>query len=151
MWLGPVILLFVAGHHLTAWYALSQVNYIEHYGLLREKRENGRYAPCAPRHSWNTNHRFSNLVQFHLQRHSDHHANPQRPYQALRSHDDLPSLPSGYPACMVMANIPPLWFSVMDPRVMAWAGGDLDKVNLDPRADSRLRAKWAGPHHGAEG
>lgn len=130
-WLGWVVLPFILAHHFFSWYGLTQVNYIEHYGLLRQKRENGRYEKCQPRHSWNSNHRISNLLSLHLQRHSDHHANPMRPYQALRDFDDVPSLPSGYPGCLVLAAIPPLWFKVMDPKVMEWAGGDMAKVNTN--------------------
>ncbi len=136
---GWAVLPFVVAHHFIGWYGLTQANYIEHYGLLRQKRANGRYVPVEPRHSWNTNHIFSNLITFHLQRHSDHHANPQRPYQALRDFADLPRLPSGYPGMFLLAAIPPLWFKVMDPKVMAWAGGDLSKVNADPRAARKLR------------
>ncbi len=124
---------FIVAHHVFGWYALTQTNYIEHYGLLRQKRANGRYEPVEPRHSWNTNHIFSNLLTFHLQRHSDHHANPMRPYQSLRDFRDLPRLPSGYPGMFGLAAIPPLWFRVMDPKVRAWAGGDFSKINLDPR------------------
>jgi alkane 1-monooxygenase len=29
------------------------INYVEHYGLKREKDENGIYAPVTIRHSWN--------------------------------------------------------------------------------------------------
>ncbi len=68
-------------------------------------------------------------MTLHLQRHSDHHANPLRPYQALRNFDDLPRLPSGYPGCFILAAIPPLWFRVMNPKVLEWAGGDMKKVN----------------------
>jgi alkane 1-monooxygenase len=99
---------FILGHHLVGWYALTQANYVEHYGLAREKGPNGRYKPVEPRHSWNTNHIISNLMTFHLQRHSDHHANPLRPYQSLRNYDDLPRLPSGYPGMYVLAAIPAL-------------------------------------------
>jgi len=129
---GWILLPFILAHHFIGWYALTQANYVEHYGLLRQKRANGRYEPVAPRHSWNTNHIFSNLLTFHLQRHSDHHANPMRPYQSLRDFKDLPRLPSGYPGVFVLAAIPPLWFRVMNPKVLAWAGGDLSKVNVDP-------------------
>ena len=104
-------------------------NYVEHYGLKRARRADGKYEPCRPIHSWSTNHIFSNLLLFHLQRHSDHHANPMRPYQALRDFEALPRLPSGYPGCLVLAFIPPLWFHVMNPKVMAWAEGDIDRVN----------------------
>ncbi len=129
---GWIMLPFLLLHHLIGWLQLTQANYVEHYGLLREKKANGRYAPVEPRHSWNTNHIVSNLMLFHLQRHSDHHANPLRPYQALRNFNELPRLPSGYPGSYALACMPPLWFRVMDKKVLAWAGGDLGKVNVDP-------------------
>jgi alkane 1-monooxygenase len=126
---GLALLPFILIHHLVAWLQLSLANYVEHYGLMRQKRDNGRYEPCEPRHSWNTNHIVSNLMLFHLQRHSDHHSNPMRPYQTLRNFDELPRLPSGYPGSFVLAAIPPLWRKVMDRKVMAWAGGDIAKTN----------------------
>mgnify|MGYP001161959108 CR=1 FL=1 len=127
---GLKVLPFILAHHFMGWYALTQANYVEHYGLKRAKLPDGRYQPVEPRHSWNTNHIVSNLMTFHLQRHSDHHANPMRPYQSLRDFDDLPRLPSGYPGMFVLAAIPPLWFRTMDPRALAWAGGDRSKLNL---------------------
>ncbi|MEM7215009.1 MAG: alkane 1-monooxygenase [Pseudomonadota bacterium] len=126
---GWIIVPFLLIHHIAAWSQLTFANYVEHYGLKREKKANGRYVPCAPHHSWNTNHIMSNLMLFHLQRHSDHHTNPMRPYQSLRDFEDLPRLPSGYPGCFVLALFPPLWFKVMNPKVLDWAGGDMDKVN----------------------
>jgi hypothetical protein len=133
---------FILIHHLYAWYGLTQANYVEHYGLLREKLSTGRYEPTQPKHSWNTNHIFSNLITFHLQRHSDHHANALRPYQALRDFPDLPRLPSGYPGCFGLAMIPSLWFKVMDAKLLAWCGGDLRKVNMDPKHRATLLAKY---------
>jgi len=139
---GWIMAPFLLIHHFYGWYGLTQANYVEHYGLLRQKLPNGRYELCEPRHSWNTNHIYSNLASFHLQRHSDHHANALRPYQSLRDFDDLPRLPSGYPGCFGMAAIPWLWFKVMDPKVMAWAGGDITKVNIDPDKKDKLYAKY---------
>ncbi|MEM6414651.1 MAG: alkane 1-monooxygenase [Pseudomonadota bacterium] len=133
---------FLAAHHFVGWFTLTQANYIEHYGLKRGKRSNGKYAPVEPRHSWNTNHIVSNLLLFQLQRHSDHHANPLRPYQILRNYDDLPRLPSGYPGCFALALVPPLWFRVMDPKVLNWAGGDLEKANVAPHARDGLYRKY---------
>ncbi|MEQ8479605.1 MAG: alkane 1-monooxygenase [Hoeflea sp.] len=139
---GPVLIPFLFINSLVGWLHLTFANYVEHYGLKREQRPDGRYRPCEPHHSWNTNHIVTNLMLFHLQRHSDHHANPLRPYQALRSFDGLPTLPSGYPGCFLLAAIPPLWFRVMDEKVMAWAKGDLSKVNLDPSRADAYRAAW---------
>ena len=125
---------FLALHNVFAWWQLTSANYVEHYGLLRRKDENGRYERCQPHHSWNSNHVFSNLVLFHLERHSDHHAHPLRRYQSLRHFDGLPTLPSGYFGAYLLAWIPWLWYRIMDPRLLALPhiDGDMDKVNVDP-------------------
>ena len=132
-WLfGPVILAFVV---FTSWLGhlnLSLANYIEHYGLLRGKDESGRFEPPKPQHSWNQNALVSNLFTFQLQRHSDHHAHPSRSYQCLRHFEDVPQLPWGYYEMFLLAYFPPLWFRVMDKRVLQWAGGDLERTNLLP-------------------
>jgi alkane 1-monooxygenase len=139
---GWIMLPFLTIHHVLAWWQLTSANYIEHYGLLRSKRESGRYEPCQPRHSWNSNHIVSNLLSLHLERHSDHHANPTRSYQALRHFDDAPELPGGYAAMFLLAYVSRLWFQVMDPRVVEWAGGDLEKVNIAPERRERLEARY---------
>ncbi|MBL4674091.1 MAG: alkane 1-monooxygenase [Arenicella sp.] len=141
---GWILLPFFLIHNFFAWFQLTSANYIEHYGLLREKKPNGKYERCQPHHSWNANHIFSNLMLFQLERHSDHHANPSRRYQSLRSFSNLPELPSGYFGMYALAYIPPLWFKVMDKRVMAvpHINGDLSKVNIDPKSEARLKAKW---------
>lgn len=143
--LGWPLLVFFLIHNAMAWFQLTSANYIEHYGLLRAKKGNGRYERCQPHHSWNANHTFSNLMLFQLERHSDHHANPSRSFQSLRSFDNLPELPSGYFGMYALAYIPSLWFKVMNKRLMAipHINGDLSKVNIDPKNEAKIRAKWA--------
>ena len=92
---------------------LETVNYLEHYGLLRQKTASGRHERCTPQHSWNSDHICTNIFLYHLQRHSDHHANPTRRYQVLRSFDEAPNLPSGYASMITLAYFPPVW-RVMD-------------------------------------
>ena len=140
---GWVMLPFLAVHNLVAWWQLTSANYVEHYGLLRARLPDGRYEAPQPHHSWNTNHLVTNLATFHLQRHSDHHAYPSRRYQSLRHFEQLPQLPSGYFGMFPLAYVPPLWFRVMDPRLMALphVRGDLSRVNVDPRRVSKLRAQ----------
>jgi len=111
---------------------LEAVNYIEHYGLLRQKTADGRYERCAPRHSWNSNNLCTNMFLYHLQRHADHHAHAARKYQALRSYDDAPELPSGYSAMIMLVYVPWLWRRVMDGRVAAVYGGDVSLANIQP-------------------
>jgi alkane 1-monooxygenase len=127
---------------------LEVVNYLEHYGLVRQKREDGRYERCAPQHSWNSNNTASNVLLYHLQRHSDHHANPVRRYQALRHFDEAPELPSGYGTMITLAYFPPLWRKVMDKRVLAHYGGDVTQANILPRRRERVLARY-GKHEEA--
>jgi len=136
---------FLLLHNVFAWWQLTSANYVEHYGLLRRKDDKGRYERCQPHHSWNSNHTYSNLVLFHLQRHSDHHAHPLRRYQSLRHFDDLPTLPSGYFGVYLIAYVPWLWYKVMDRRLLALphVSGDLDNVNIDPDKHERIREKYA--------
>lgn len=132
---------------------LEIVNYLEHYGLLRGKREDGvRYERTRPEHSWNSDNVSSNVLLYHLQRHSDHHAHPTRRFQALRHFDEAPELPSGYGAMIVLALCPPLWRRVMDPRVIAHYGGDVSRANLHPRKrDALLRRHGGGDGAGGAG
>jgi alkane 1-monooxygenase len=99
-----------------AFVLLEIVNYIEHYGLQR-RCVAGRYEPVREDHSWNADFTVSNWILFNLQLHSDHHAHMERPYEELRTVPGAPQMPAGYPAMVLLALVPPLWFATMDPRV----------------------------------
>jgi alkane 1-monooxygenase len=134
---------------------LEIVNYLEHYGLARRRGADGRYERCLPEHSWNSNHVVSNVFLYHLQRHSDHHAHPMRRFQALRSFDGAPNLPSGYATMILVALVPPLWRRMMNPRVAAHYDGDLSRANLTRReqvaADAAQTASGEGAVAATEG
>lgn len=101
---------------------LETVNYIEHYGLRRMKTESGRHERVMPHHSWNSDHLLGRLLLFELSRHSDHHYQASRKYQILRHYDESPQMPTGYPGMMLLALVPPLWFSIMHRRIARLAG-----------------------------
>lgn len=96
---------------------LETVNYIEHYGLLRKKKSSGRYERVKEIHSWNSNHIIGRIVLYELTRHSDHHFISAKKYQLLDCHPTSPQMPYGYPTSMVIALVPPLWFSIMNHRI----------------------------------
>jgi alkane 1-monooxygenase len=139
---GPVVLPYLLLQAVFGFSLLEVVNYLEHYGLVRQKREDGRYERCAPQHSWNSNNTASNVLLYHLQRHSDHHANPVRRYQALRHFDEAPELPSGYGTMITLAYFPPLWRKVMDKRVLAHYEGDVTRANIYPRRRRQILARY---------
>jgi alkane 1-monooxygenase len=121
---------------------LEIVNYLEHYGMLRQKEHTGRYERVRASHSWNSNNIATNVLLYHLQRHSDHHANPTRRYQALRDVDEAPVLPTGYAGMILLALFPPLWFKVMDPRVLDHFDGDITRANIQPSRREHVLAKY---------
>jgi alkane 1-monooxygenase len=139
---GPVVLPYLLLQAVLGFSLLEVVNYLEHYGLRRDKREDGRYERCLPEHSWNSNNVASNVLLYHLQRHSDHHANPTRRYQALRHVEEAPQLPTGYAGMIVLAWLPPLWRRVMDPRLLDHFDGDVSRANIQPRKREQILARY---------
>lgn len=114
---GPMVLLAFLAASTLGILLLETVNYIEHYGLLRKKRENGMYEHVRRQHSWNSNQPFGRTLLFELTRHSDHHYKADRPYQILESHDESPLMPTGYPGMMMLSLLPPLFFKVVNSRI----------------------------------
>lgn len=139
---GWVVLPYLVLQAVMGFSLLEVVNYLEHYGLMRQKKDDGRYERCLPSHSWNSNNVASNVFLYHLQRHSDHHAHPTRRYQALRNFEEAPNLPSGYATMIVVALFPPIWRRVMDKRVVAHYGGDMTKANILPRKREKVLKKY---------
>jgi alkane 1-monooxygenase len=118
-WIGLALFIWQA---LIAITFLELVNYIEHYGLTRKYLGDGKYETVAPHHSWNAAHRASNWLLINLQRHSDHHYKPARPFPLLQNYDadQAPQLPYGYPVLGFVALVPGFWRRYMNPRVRRW-------------------------------
>ena len=94
-WLGIGIAPYLVVQAIVGFSLLEVVNYMEHYGMLRQKvgvsGRKQRYEWVDPTHSWNSNNIATNVLLYHLQRHSDHHANPTRRYQSLRDYEESPA------------------------------------------------------------
>ncbi len=117
---GPLGVVVFAGQSLVAVGLLETINYVEHYGLARAAVDGG-YERVRPAHSWSSAHRLTSYYLLNLPRHADHHENASRPYFALRHVADGPQMPAGYATMILLAAVPPLWRTVMDPRVDGWA------------------------------
>ena len=108
------------GFHATAQILLS--DYVQHYGLRRRKRPDGKLEPVGPAHSWNAAPWYSSGLMLNAPRHSDHHAHPARRYPALQLPDpDLaPRLPWSLPLACLIALLPPVWRRAMQPHLAGW-------------------------------
>jgi alkane 1-monooxygenase len=153
-WLGAEILPYLLVQAVVGFSLLEVVNYMEHYGMLRQRvgvAGKRRYERVDPSHSWNSNNIATNVLLYHLQRHSDHHANPTRRYQALRDYEESPVLPTGYAGMIVLAIVPAIWRRVMDPRVLAHFDGDMSRANISPRKRARVLARYPRPEGSRSG
>lgn len=115
--LGIQIMLIAVVIAIIGVVLLESINYIEHYGLRRNKAKSGRYERVAEIHSWNSNHILGRIMLYELTRHSDHHYKSHKKYQLLDCHETSPQMPFGYPTSLVLALVPPLWFSIMNKRI----------------------------------
>ncbi|MBF7731564.1 alkane 1-monooxygenase [Pseudomonas sp. N040] len=121
---------------------LEIVNYMEHYGMVRDPA-----TPVQPRHSWNTNKRITSWSMFNLSRHSHHHAQGEVPFHELQPYPDAPMMIGGYVSTLSVALIPPLWFRLMEPKLRDWDEryATAEERVLAAEADARaeLRSSWA--------
>lgn len=115
---------------------LEIVNYMEHYGMVRNPE-----LPVQPRHSWNTNRRISSWSMFNLTRHSHHHAQGEVPFQDLKPMSDAPQMINGYLTTIIVTLIPPLWHRLMTPKIIEW-----DRVYAS--SEEKLLAKKANAASG---
>ena len=114
---GLIITIYSVFMSVVSFLFLETINYVEHYGLLRRIKSNGRYERVKPHHSWNSNHTIGRITLYELTRHSDHHFKSSKKYQVLESIEDSPQLPYGYPTSILISFFPPLWFRIMNPLV----------------------------------
>jgi len=101
---------------LVAIFLLEYVNYIEHYGLLRNDGEK-----LSAIHAWQSDSIASRFSLFELSRHSHHHLQASVPYPELESMESPHRLPFGYFGMFYIALCPPLWFWMMDKRIVHYS------------------------------
>ena len=102
---------------LLAKFLLESINYIEHYGLVRE-----RGTPVKMRHSWNSNHLLSSIYLCNVTRHSDHHISASLKFWELHPcHEDAPLLPYGYLSMLYLLLVTPfIYKKIMAKEFINW-------------------------------
>jgi len=113
---GKLATAFYITQSLIGMFIFEIINYVEHYGLVRNKKANGEYEKVNYMHSWNSNTSLTNAILLKIQRHSDHHVNALKAYQTLVHDPDTPQLPYGYAPMVILSLIPSVWFNIMNPR-----------------------------------
>lgn len=108
---------------------LEVINFIEHYGLVREKGK-----AVERKHSWNSNSKISSLYLFNVTRHSSHHEKANLKYWELEPYNkNTPMLPYGYLSMLYLAIfMPKKFFKVMEPKLAQWDNkfASLEEINI---------------------
>lgn len=98
---------------------LHSVDYIEHYGLLRPKNEDGHYAAFKSHHAWDTASVATNVHLYNLGLHSHHHMKASVPFQDLSEQPACKNMPYGYSVMFLLAFVPFIYIPMMNKRLSA--------------------------------
>ena len=116
---------------------LEAINYIEHYGLIREPGK-----PVHPRHSWNSNSVLSSIYLYNVTRHSSHHEKSNLKYWELEPYPKAPSLPQGYLTMLyITLFFPYLYHKIMKNKLIDW---DLNYATNEEKNIAKLQNKYSG-------
>jgi len=110
-------LIFLVAHTAVAILLLEIVEYIQHYGLQRQKLNQGGIEPYREMHAWNCHHLATNWSTFNLGLHSAHHRQPGKQFSLLSNQKQSMEMPTSYPIMILLALIPPIWFKIMNPKL----------------------------------
>jgi len=130
------------GVMLVAWiisgFELEVLNFLEHYGLIREKGQ-----PIEYRHSWDVGN--SPVTQFgfiEIGRQGDHHDRGETHFWELEEVGS-PDTGLGYYAMFSLLIVPPMWESFIKPHLAKW---DAEMASDGEREIARRMNAKAGWH-----
>lgn len=111
---GPVGVACMFYIWTVANFELEALNYMEHYGLIREKGQ-----PIDYRHSWDNDNMFTSWFFIEIGRQGDHHDRGETHFWEL---DEVgsPNPGWGYFTEFTLALVPPLWHSVYKKKLATW-------------------------------
>lgn len=131
-WLGICAMLLI---WMISNFELEALNYLEHYGLIREKGQ-----PIDYRHSWDNSTAFTSWFFIEIGRQADHHDRGETHFWEL---DEVgaPNTGMGYFTLFALALIPPAFHKLMEIELKKWDDGEASEGELEV---SRAINKVAG-------
>ncbi len=115
--LNEKALLFFIAQNMVAIQLLNIVEYLQHYGLMRQKNKSGVYKKMDAQHAWATGKKNNVFSLFGLENHADHHLYPGKPFTELIPVKGTPKQPADFSVMIFLVFIPPLWFKIMNKRI----------------------------------
>ena len=120
-------------------FELEALNYMEHYGLIREKGQ-----PIDYRHSWDNSNLFSAWFFIEIGRQGDHHDRGETHFWEL---DEVgsPNARLGYFTEFVVALFPPLYHAMMKKKLATWDRDFATEGELEIAAKINEQAGYTMP------
>ena len=129
--LGSLALTLIGGPAMPlAWWSVSvvsilllqTVDYVEHYGLMRQELSPAVFEGVKPKHSWDSYTLMTNSVLFNLGIHSHHHTRASLHFTELKPAAGIAGharrLPFGYAVMVLIALVPPIFRQLMHPLLI---------------------------------
>lgn len=110
-WIGMASL---ATLWMIANFELEALNYLEHYGLIREKGQ-----PIDYRHSWDNNTAFTSWFFIEIGRQADHHDRGETHFWELDG-VGAPNCGRGYFSLFALTLLPPIWHKYIGEQLRKW-------------------------------
>ena len=131
-WLGICAMLLI---WMISNFELEALNYLEHYGLIREKGQ-----PIDYRHSWDNSTAFTSWFFIEIGRQADHHDRGETHFWEL---DEVgaPNTGMGYFTLFALALVPPAFHALMEIELKKWDDNEASEGELEV---SRAINKVAG-------
>ena len=133
---GPVAALISALVMVVARLLGEALNFLQHYGLVREPG-----TPIESRHTWNHLSAVTRIIGLEITNHVNHHQDPDVPFYRLQPHPEGPQM-RNILLWGIAAFIPPLWTRLIQKKLKEW-----DENHATPReralaAEANARANW---------
>jgi alkane 1-monooxygenase len=122
-------------------FELEALNYMEHYGLIREKGQ-----PIDYRHSWDNSSLFTSWFFIEIGRQGDHHDRGETHFWELDAVGS-PDPGWGYFTEFSIALIPPLWHAMYKKKLATWDRDFASEGELEIAARINEQAGYTMPEN----
>ena len=133
-WIGLAVMV---GSWVISAFELEVLNYLEHYGLIREKNQ-----PIDYHHSWDVGESpFTQWGFIEIGRQADHHDRGETHFWELED-CGAPDTGYGYYAMLALIMVPPLWERFIKPRLADWDKNRASEGEQKIAAKMNYNAGW---------
>jgi alkane 1-monooxygenase len=133
---GPIAAGIVIAALVLAKFVLEALNYLQHYGLVRDTQ-----APIGEHHTWNHLSTVIRIIGTEITNHVDHHRDAYVPYYQLVPRPAGACMPSIF-LCFLMSFVPPLWFRFVKRKLYAWDATFASPTERRLAMEANRRAGW---------